>query len=433
MSGQLRVGVERVPVTPPIGIRQCGYAARDLGSTHLLDDLYATAMVCDNGETQIALVACDLIFVHPITVACVRDEVARRAHIPHDHVMLCCSHTHSGPITYAGPEQGEREHAYITTLAYQIAGAICAAQTRLQPARIGYGQGNASIGVNRREQHPNGQVILGENRAGPVDPTVSIVRIDALEGAPLAVLVNYACHAVALSAESYGLSADWPGAMRRVVEAETGARCLFIQGAGADINPRGGPSRDYGRMQRLGQSVAGGVIQAWADIQDLREDMALGGVTEQVWVPLQEADGQSAATLQESLVSALKLPWEKVLQMRAERFPWSVEVAERDSVRHAPIATQALRLGEAAIAAIGAEPFVEVGLAVKARSPYPHTLVAGYANGSIGYLPTAEAYAIGGYEVGQAYFWYHLPAMIAPTAARMVEDRVTALLEQTKG
>lgn len=433
MSGQLRVGVERVPITPPIGIMQCGYAARATGSTHLLDDLYATAIVCDNEETQVALVACDLIFVHPTMVARVREEVARRAHIPPHHVMLCCSHTHSGPIIYAGPEQGERERAYIVALAYQIAGAICAAQTRLQPARIGYGQGHASIGVNRREQRPNGQIILGKNQAGPVDPAVSIVRIDTLEGAPLAVLANHACHAVSLSAESYGLSADWPGAMRRVVEAATGAYCLFIQGAGADINPRGGPGRDYGRVQRLGQSAAGGVIQAWADIGAWQAEATLTGIAEQVWVPFWNADEHSAARLQESLVSALKLPWEKVLQMRAERFPWGVEVAERDGAPHTPIAAQVLRLGEAAIAGIGAEPFVEVGLAIKARSPYPHTLIAGYTNGSIGYLPTAEAYAVGGYEVQQAYFWYHLPAMIAPIAAQMVEDRLVALLEQTKG
>ncbi len=432
MTGQLRVGVERVPVTPPIGIMQCGYAARVSGSTHLLDDLYATAIVCDNGETQIALVACDLIFVHPTTVARVREEVVRRTHIPANHVMICCSHTHSGPITYAGPEQGERERAYTTALVHQIAGAICAAQTRLQPARIGYGQGRASIGVNRREQRPNGQVILGENLSGPVDPTVGVVRLDTVDGAPLAVLVNYACHAVALSAESYGLSADWPGAMRCVVEAATSARCLFIQGAGADINPRGGPSRDYARMQQLGRSVAGGAIQAWADIQEFREDVALAGVAEQVWAPLWRTDSQSAAALQESLTTALRLPWEAVLRMRAERFPWSAELVERDGTPHTPIATQVLRLGEAAVAAIGAEPFVEVGLAIKARSVYQHTLIAGYTNGSIGYLPTAEAYAIGGYEVQQAHFWYHLPAMIAPTSARLVEDRLIALLEQSR-
>jgi neutral ceramidase len=369
--------------------------------------------------------------VHPSAVAQIRREIAARTGIPAAQVMICCSHTHSGPITYMGPAQSKRERAYAANLIYQIAGAAVAAHHQLQPVRIGYGRGKAYIGLNRREQRPDGQVVLGTNLAGPTDPEVLILRLDSAEGQPLAVVANYACHAVALSAESYGISADWPGAMRWAVESATGATCLFIQGACADINPRGGPGTDYGRVQTLGESVAGGVLQAWADTETTSEAIALAGMRKVLSLPLRgplDADGKPVPSGQEVVAAAMKTPWEAVAKLRAERFPWHAPVREVKGVWRTPVEMQVFRMGEAAVVALAAEPFVEVGLAVKARTPLPYTMFAGYSNGSVGYLPTAAAYEIGGYEVVHSYVWYHLPAPLAPTCAKQVEDAGVAFL-----
>ncbi len=431
MSQVLRIGLERVPITPPIGIMLTGYAVRTKGSEYLLDDLYATALVLDNGETKIALVTCDLIFLHPKSVARIRREVAQCTDIPAAQIMICCSHTHSGPIIYPGPQQTARDHAYTTNLIHQIAGAICAADAQLQPGRIGYGRGQASIGVNRREQRPDGQVVLGENLAGPVDPQVTILRLDSTEGYPLAVVANYACHAVALSYDSYGISADWPGAMRWAVESATGATCLFVQGAGADINPCGGPKKDYDHVQKLGQSVAGSVLQAWADIEAMQEAIPLSAASRNLDLPLwgpMGPDGKPITPAEEIAASSMKMTWQAVVELRERLFPWEAEVKEIGGAWYTPIELQAFRMGQAALVAIPAEPFVEVGLAIKGRSPLRYTMIAGYSNGSVGYLPTAAAYEFGGYEVNNAYFWYRLPAPLAPTCAQQIEDAAVAML-----
>jgi neutral ceramidase len=429
----LYAGIERVPITPPIGIMLTGYAARAKGSEYVLDDLYATALVLDNGKVRLALVTCDLIYIHPTAVAQIRREIAAKTGIPAAQVMICCSHTHSGPITYMGPAQSKRDRAYAANLTYQIAGAVAAANHQLQPVRIGYGRSKAYVGLNRREQRPNGQVVLGTNLAGPTDPEILTLRLDSADGQPLALVVSYACHAVALSSESYGVSADWPGAMRWAVESATGATCFFVQGACADINPRGGPSTDYGRVQALGQSVAGGVLQSWADTETAPGAIPLAGIRKELLLPLLGplgADGKPVASGQEVVAAAMRMPWEDVAKLRAERFPWYAPVREAQGVWHTPVELQTFRLGEAAVAAIAAEPFVEVGLAVKARSPLPYTMFAGYSNGSVGYLPTADAYEIGGYEVVHSYVWYHLPAPLAPTCARQVEDTAIAFLDK---
>jgi len=73
----------------------------------------------------------------------------------------------------------------------------------------------------------------------PVDPTVSVVRIDTAGGTPLAVLVSYACHPVVLGSDNQQYSADFPATMNHIVEEQIGGKVMsfFLQGAPGDINP----------------------------------------------------------------------------------------------------------------------------------------------------------------------------------------------------
>ncbi len=429
----LRVGLQRVPITPPIGIMQIGYFARNHGCEYVHDDLYATALVLDDGLTKLAWVTCDLLFLHAESVARIRQEVAQRTDIPAEHIMLSCSHTHSGPIPYAGPAQAERDHHYTNGLVYQIAGAICAARGRLEPARLGFGRSEAHISANRRERRANGQVVLGTNPAGPVDPEVGVLRIDRADGSPLAVLVNYACHAVALSAANYGISADWPGAMRSTVEGATGATCLFVQGGCADINPVGGPQPGFERVRQLGQAVGGAAIQAWAEIQGMTDQVALSALLRPISLPLLgplDAAGKPVVSVQEVAETRVGMPWAEYVRARAERFPWKAIIQEDADSWRIAAELQTFRIGDIAVAAVPVEPFVEIGLHVKARAALPRAIFAGYSNGLVGYLPTASAYDIGGYEVDLSYIYYHLPAPLSPTCAQQIEDTLAGMIAE---
>jgi hypothetical protein len=66
----------------------------------------------------------------------------------------------------------------------------------------------------------------------------------------------------------------------------------------------------------------------------------------------------------------------------------------------------ALRLGDALFVFLPGEPFVETGLAIKERSPFVFTAVVGYAESSIGYVPTERAFDEGGYEIGPGRWSY---------------------------
>ncbi|MEO0445815.1 MAG: hypothetical protein AAF191_07030, partial [Verrucomicrobiota bacterium] len=62
------------------------------------------------------------------------------------------------------------------------------------------------------------------------------------------------------------------------------------------------------------------------------------------------------------------------------------------------VLVQAIRLGDQAIVSLPFEVFVEIGLEIKEKSPFPHTMLIALANGGYGYLPTPEQHKLGGYE-----------------------------------
>ena len=458
----LLAGVGRATITPPVGIWLMGYAARDKGSVSRHDDLMATALVLSDGEVRVALVTCDLIFLHPETVARIRTLVCERTGIPAENVMICCSHTHSGPVPLAG-ETGAADRdlrcSYVSNLVHLIVGAVTEANQGLQAAAWGVGHGRVAIGVNRREALADGRLILGENPQGATDDELVVLRVDALDRAgspcrPLAAVANYACHAVCLSGNSYAISADWPGAMRREAEAATGAVVGLIQGACADINPAGGPQDAFDSAQRLGGMVAEELCRVYGQVT-LRREVRLRTARRELRLPLGWAeDDRHVSSWQTAFVeratALLQMPERDVLAYLDLRFPWTAAVelgaqegATGDRRWTVSSEVQGVRMSDPqhhacdlALVGVAAEPFVEIGMEVKARSTAEqtklagHTMFAGYTNGSVGYLPTPDAYEKGGYEVDTSYIYYRLPAPLAPACAGMV---IGEMLSQIQG
>ena len=65
-----------------------------------------------------------------------------------------------------------------------------------------------------------------------------------------------------------------------------------------------------------------------------------------------------------------------------------------------PVELHAIALGDdIALLGMAAEPFTEIGMAIKAKSPFATTFVSGYTGVGWAYLPTAAAYPLAGYEV----------------------------------
>ncbi len=301
MSSGLFAGVSRriinaQPGSPKFGLRLFGEPIQGYES-----DLTATALVLANSQTKLAIIALDLIvFFNPLANQ-VRQEVAEMLGIPRSHVMINISHDHSTPVQLSyravSPESKYYAEIYENELRRHILAAVEEASQNLHPARVGAGRGEARIGIYRRETGPDGRDVLGEVPDRDIDHSVGVVRIDDLEGQPVAILFSYGCHPVTVGPRCHLGSADFPGAAREIIEQALGGKALFLQGCGGNVNPKWGIGYEVDcryPKNRLGMLLAGEVLKVAAEIHThvrLGERVPLGNIPNILfhpWVPVEE-------------------------------------------------------------------------------------------------------------------------------------------------
>lgn len=401
----LRAGIGRKPISPPKGIYLIGYGARIWGNRGIRDDLTATALAFDDGTTRSVIVACDLLAINEHTVTRVQAASGEQ------NIQICCSHTHSGPVVYADRRSRRKNRRYVTFLVTQLAAAIREAVANLQPATLAWAEGESDIAVNRREQKPDGSIVTGVNPEGSVDHSLTTLQVQATTGKLLATMVNLACHNTVFRPTNKLASADWAGAMRRHIEAETAAPCLYIQGATADLNPgRHRGLNDASAVDVLGERVAKQVLASLAGLREISAE-TIHFHTSQIWLPLETkaTTPHPPTTYKQKLSKLFGVPAFLVDLILNTRYPWKITIEARNGVWAIPMQTTALRIGEFALLGLGMEVFHEIGLTLKAQAPTDHTMIGGVCNGCVGYLPTAVEHARGGYEIDVVPNFYRLP------------------------
>jgi hypothetical protein len=435
-SGELRAGVARCLINPPPRSYLIGYAARLLGSRGVHDDLTATALVLADGRTALAIAALDRLCLHEDVVERIRAGVAERTDVPAENVLLACSHTHAGPIAWAGEGSGRRRRRLIDQLVEKVVGVVAEARRELTPVELHFGVGRSEIAVNRRERGEDGRIVIGVNPDGPVDRSVGALQLRDEKGAVWATVVNLACHPATLSPRNRLVSADWPGVMRREIEAATGRPCLFLQGATADLNPdRGSGSDEFAAVDRLGRAAASAVLARCEEGLEPIAGVPLAAAREEIPLPIRprrSADGNGTEHYSVTAARQLGVPRWVIGPLLRYAYPWRPRLRAGPEGRpEMPMELQVLRLGDLVVVALAAEPFCEIGSAIKEQSPAPLTLFAGYSNGCIGYLTTAAAQDEGGYEAEEAPLAYRISGTFDPVCETLAVGRAVDLIART--
>ncbi len=420
-AGALRAGVARVDITPPAGEQMWGYESRRQPATGTLDPLYARVLVLEAGAPpgaaqRLALVTLDLgRSFGPASLARLREAARRTSGI--DCLLVAASHTHSAPVVR--DEYRAAPPAWESAALDKIGQAIAEAANGLQPARIGVGTGTAYIGHNRLRVNTDGSVSWFERNptripTAPVDPTLTVVRIDRAGGTPLAVLTNYACHAVVFGADNLRYSADFPGVMNGVVERELGGdvRSFFLQGAPGDINP-------YYAVTRLEEDAVG--RRDWTGER-------LGREAARVARQIQSRAGDAASIAFRESTLTVRLRWDmRKFRSALVKFlgPDGMEIYGARIVPEIPLpVTTVLIDRDIALMSMPGEPFVDFQINWRDRCPVGHALLLGYTNGYNGYFPTIAAASRGGYGAASASTW------VEPGAGeRMVDNAVARVYE----
>jgi neutral ceramidase len=430
MNGSIfSAGAARRIITPPKGIYQIGYGDRTKGNIGVHDDLTATALVFNDGTTRVAIIALDMLTINEFIVDRARDRIAPT------EIIVCCSHTHSGPIAYADKRSPRKNREYIDSLVDNIVLAVQDAESLLLPARLEYSQGEANVGINRREKMPDGRMEIGRNPDGIRDKSIQVVSVLTDAGERLATIVNYACHGTVLGPDNLLVSADWIGVMRQKVESDLGGLTLFLQGAAANINPDmyWDDARAFAMVEEQGLSVAEAVLSATRSGSEKIREIPFRIDRMQAWMPTETrvTTSRPPKNYGKPLLALAKLP--EFLSIFADlllnqRYPWKSVIEAKNGFWSVPLRISALRIGDLALVTYAAETFTEIGMKIKSASPATHTLFAGVSDGCISYLHTAESHTEGGYEVDVAPLAYRYPGRLQAGCEQVALETTNDLL-----
>ncbi|GGL35273.1 hypothetical protein GCM10010983_35340 [Caulobacter rhizosphaerae] len=378
VAGPLRAGAARVDITPTPSVLPA--------SIH--DPLFVRTLILDSGKDKVLLVSIDSPGLARTDE--LLDSLAKELQVPRDHILMAATHDHSAPFMALG----DAPYPYFDLIKKGVLDAARQANARLRPARIGYRTGKAYVNSNRDEKIA-GRYTMGYAPEGPSDKTVAVMAVTDMAGKPIAVYANYAVHGVVMffSKTKDGqleITGDLPGATSRYVEEHLGPDvvALWTSGAAGDQNPiftsvyltQDGAFKDSGvggwtlldaQARRLGEEIVR-VVNATSDTTDSAEL--------KVRTTVLVCPGQAPAK-----------PGAPPLPAATSWAPTKVEMVDGAPVK---IPLTLMTVGDIALAGVGGEVFTEIGMAVKAQSPFDRTMVVTHLPGNVGYIPTDRAFAL---------------------------------------
>jgi neutral ceramidase len=372
-----RAGAAKRDVTPTEPVPMWGYGARHDGpSEGALDPLEAAALVLAVGDQKLAIVGLDLgRSPSERSLQNIRRRIADEAGITHS--FIAGSHTHHGPVLELSDEDGKGRGRFDAALRYYeqlenaIVEAILEADRSLQPATLA--AGSVELEGFNRNRHTKQPI-------KPVDRQLAILRLDNLQGQPIALLANFAAHPTSLPSGDMRFSADYVGAMKRTIEREFGGIAVFMQGASGDLATDRSGRGDYAAF---GEALGREAVRLAKSLEPTAPDRPTLEVREERF------RFESRSDLTKPLVRAI---------YSYAFFPELVaNFADEYSDGIRPRLTVAVLNGEIGLVGGSGEFFCNHAIRLRERARVQPLFFFGYANGYHQYFPTIEATAEGGY------------------------------------
>ena len=428
MQATLKAGSASANITPPLGTRIPG-GFRPRYAENVDDELFAKAVVIDNGTTRIAIVTCDLIAIPEKIADAAKARIADRCDIPAAHVMVNATHTHTA-VAIADLLGVDEDPGYTEWVPLKIADAVELAVWRLKPARIGFASVDEErITFNRRWHMKNGTVRFNpgiENPdlvrpTGTIDPELAMMYVEATDdGTPISAVANFSLHYIGTDSGN-ALSADYFGHFDRLMRHYLGDTCVSLlwNAASGQINNTDFSGRTKwtasGHQQAVKMAnVLAGHFIVEKQLMEMHETLDLSGDLATLTFQRKEITAEDLEVAER----VLSVPQGTYDAYETGPFSWVVgepipralvdvyahecqRLAKLPAQMTAPV--QVIRLGEAAIVALPGEVFVETGMNIKSKSDAKPTFLVSLANGYIGYICTDKALIEeGGYETWAA-------------------------------
>jgi neutral ceramidase len=419
-----KAGAASVCITPDEPLWLAGYAVRKAPANGKISELYASALVLEDGTgQQFVIASLEIVSVNSKIAEKIADQVRARHGLSRQQLMLTATHTHYAPeyradkqlFFHIPAEYAAKFSTVEDRLVAAMTRAIDEAVSRLEPVRLFAHKTTAGFAHNRRRHG----VKAGTPSAADIfDHDVPMLECVDASGNRKAIVFGYACHCTTIPPEDLRYCGDWAGfAKEQLQQANPSATALFIPGAGADQDPEPRASlelsQQYGRELSLavqkaldepGVEIAGPMRMEWEEVQ-----LELEPVTHDKIEKMLASDDPPQLVKGEFLLDLLD---------RGEKLITSY---------CAPIQVVDFG-GEMLLIGLSGEPVVDWAHKFKQQYGPGRGLVwvAGYCNDVFDYVPNRRIQTERGYEGGRANLWNWIPTPFTED----VEDRITTAVRR---
>ena len=400
--GTLRAGIAKTDITPSIPVKLYGYASRKTYSEGIHDPLTARAVVFENSGKKIVLVSSDLGSYGSEVFPVMQKSIMEKFGIKESELFLSTIHSHSSPILSLDPETGDPNNIeYTRTLQQKLLNLIGEAMKNMKPVQTGAGTGSSPVGSNRREMRPDGSITLGRNPYGITDKEVLVLKVATPDGTPVGALYDYATHSTSLGGRNMLISGDVLGLSAQFVEKILGKEVVtpVFAGASGNIDP-------WFRVLPEFNNEPG-----W-----IPEPVLLGTLLgEEVVHVFRRINVMNPGGEISTGFATIECPRKKTEESKA--------TSDKPQPATVPVNITVARIGEdVAFVGFNVEMLTEIGMKIKAASPFKHTFIITHCNGSSGYLAPPELYKEGGYEITATRFEIGSSDIVIRKALRMLYD-----------
>ena len=400
-AGILRAGFAKEDITPSLPVKLYGYASRKTNSEGVHDPLSVRVAAFENNGRKIVLVSTDIGSYGSDVFTVFQKSILDKFNLKESELFLSTIHSHSSPILSLNEDNGDPNNIeYTKSLQQKLLNVFGKALSNMKPVKTGEAKGSSPVGANRREMRPDGSITLGRNPYGITDKEVLVMKIANEDGTPVGVLYDYATHSTALGPQNMQVSGDVLGLSAQFTEKILGKEVItpVFAGASGNIDP-------WYRILPEFNTESG-----W-----IPEPVLLGTLLgEEVIHVFRSINEVNPGGVISTAFATIECPRRKTADNNQAEQPQSPTV---------PVNITVARIGDdVAFVGFNVEMLTEIGMEIKSGSPFKNTFIITHCNGSSGYLPPAELYKEGGYEVTSTRFEIGSSEMVVKKALRMLYD-----------
>lgn len=401
MKNNVLLGFSEVDITPSSNVQTIGFNRKDNLSRGILHKLLAQISIWISDEEKCCLLAIDHIGFSYEESNILRDEIANKLEVSREKVMLCFSHTHSAPNISI-------EQEYFCFLRKQVLLGVSEAEKNVAPIKAVWGKTEADIGINRRDEH------------GVLDRRIGILKIVDSDTENLRLLIlRVTAHGNVLLRDNYLISSDFIGVTRKSLEEKYGCKVMITQGASGNVKPKYAGSLEA--LNKMALMINNAIESCIEKLEPHRiEKLSMFSHTKTFFADVP------------TLERAKEISDEAMSENNIDGTNWLKEVTRLHNgnikKQSTDIEIQYFMLDNGCFCGVSNEIMCELAIDVVKACNDDLIYLGAYTNGCDGYLPTADEYDKGGYEVLHSYLIYYIYNGIVMPLNRDTADKLVRIV-----